>query len=104
MDSRRRQHRSGKSHRLWARYWWSGRSLTHLVGAGTWKLLRRTELDQIQTPSRSILDYLRKVGAVNLLRMLQEVDRRVLYALLLLSVTIPFFLNIKVPVPLPKDS
>ena len=35
---------------------------------------------------------------VNLLRTLQTVDRRVLYALLLLSVTIPFFLPFKVPV------
>jgi hypothetical protein len=35
---------------------------------------------------------------LNLLRTLQTVDRRVLYALLLLSVTIPFFLPLKVPV------
>lgn len=41
---------------------------------------------------------------MNLLRILQEVDRRVLYALLLLSVTVPFFLNIRVPVTIQKDS
>jgi len=35
---------------------------------------------------------------LNLLRTLQTVDRRVLYALLLLSVTIPFFLTMKIPV------
>ncbi len=33
---------------------------------------------------------------MNLLRTLQTVDRRVLYALLLLSVTVPFFFNLKI--------
>ena len=35
---------------------------------------------------------------MNILRLLQEVDRRVLYVLLLLAVTLPFFLKFRVPV------
>lgn len=35
---------------------------------------------------------------MNILRLLQEVDRRVLYVLLLLAVTMPFFLSFRVPV------
>jgi hypothetical protein len=37
---------------------------------------------------------------VNVLRLLQEVDRRFLYAMLLLTVTIPFFLPFRLPVPI----
>src|SRR5437879_3251405 len=36
---------------------------------------------------------------MRLLRFLQTVDRRFLYALLLLSVTVPLFLNISLPFP-----
>jgi hypothetical protein len=35
---------------------------------------------------------------VNILRLLQEVDRRVLYVLLLLAVTVPFFVKFRLPV------
>jgi hypothetical protein len=43
---------------------------------------------------------------VNILRLLQEVDRRVLYVLLLLAVTLPFFVkgSIHVPVSQPTQS
>ncbi|HZP85162.1 MAG TPA: hypothetical protein VFB21_26300 [Chthonomonadaceae bacterium] len=37
---------------------------------------------------------------MNILRLLQTVDRRFLYALLLLAVTVPFFLDIRLPVPI----
>lgn len=35
---------------------------------------------------------------MNILRLLQEVDRRVLYVLLLLAVTLPFFVKFRLPV------
>ncbi|MCW3098600.1 MAG: hypothetical protein JWL77_4218 [Chthonomonadaceae bacterium] len=35
---------------------------------------------------------------MNILRLLQEVDRRVLYVLLLLAVTVPFFVKFRLPV------
>ncbi len=37
---------------------------------------------------------------MNILRLLQEVDRRFLYALLIVAVTVPFFLTIRLPVPI----
>lgn len=37
---------------------------------------------------------------MNILRVLQEVDRRFLYAALLLTVMVPFFINIRLPVPI----
>lgn len=36
---------------------------------------------------------------MNILRILQEVDRRVLYVLLLMAVTVPFFVNTRLSVP-----
>ncbi len=41
---------------------------------------------------------------MNLLRFLQEVDRRFLYALLLLAVCAPFFLKTRIPVPISPET
>lgn len=41
---------------------------------------------------------------MNLLRFLQEVDRRFLYALLLLAVCAPFFLKTRLPVPISPET
>ena len=41
---------------------------------------------------------------MNILRLLQEVDRRVLYVLLLLAVTVPFFVKVVIHVPVSQPT